>query len=171
MPSRKPLERCEISHRNIEVIGLLAKESLAKRNLSARIGDFIAAQAGRMWFINLHVVWFALWVVFNKAAPAAYQFDPFPFALLTMIVSLEAIFLSLFVLMSQTRSGLQADDRNQLDLQINLLSEHENTKMLQMLQAICTHHGLAIAADDEVAELVKRTDPRDLLEELKRNLP
>ena len=88
-----------------------------------------------------------------------------------MIVSLESIFLSLFILMSQNRSGLQADQRNHLDLQINLLAEEENTKMLQMLQALCEHHKLSIANDPEIRAMGKRTEIHEVLTELKDNLP
>ena len=157
---------------NIKQISELEKDDLARRSISERIGDAIAAGAGQMWFIVVHAIWFTIWMCLNsKAVPGMPSFDPFPFALLTMIVSLEAIFLSLFILMSQNRSSRQADRRNHLDLQINLLSEDENTKMLQMLQAICAHHGLAIGKDPEIAELAKRTEPQQVLKELKDNLP
>jgi uncharacterized membrane protein len=158
--------------RNIEGIAQIEKEALSKRTLSARVGDVIAVRAGQMWFIAAHAVWFGIWMCLNsKPLTGRVPFDPYPYALLTMIVSLESIFLSLFILMSQNRATLQADQRNHLDLQINLLSEHENTKMLQMLQAICEHHGLAISADPEIAELVERTEPKRVLEELRDNLP
>lgn len=124
-----------------------------------------------MWFISLHKVWFAAWLLLNMKAKGASTFDPFPFSLLTMIVSLESIFLSLFILMSQNRSSIQADQRNHLDLQINLLSEDENTKMLQMLQALCEFHKLAIAGDPEIKAMTKRTEIKDVLSELKDNLP
>jgi uncharacterized membrane protein len=88
-----------------------------------------------------------------------------------MIVSLESIFLSLFIMMSQNRSGLQADHRNHLDLQINLLSEHENTKMMQMLQALCEYHQLPIGKDVEITDLARRTELLEVLEDLKQNLP
>ena len=123
-----------------------------------------------MWFIIVHAVWFSVWIALNmKGRDSA--FDPFPFALLTMIVSLESIFLSLFILMSQNRSSLQADQRSHLDLQINLLSEDENTKMLQMLVALCQHHGLAIGKDKEISELARRTEPRDVMADIKSSLP
>lgn len=83
------------------------------------------------WFIMAHVIWFCAWMPLNSKALSLQKFDAYPYPLLTMIVSLEAIFLSLFVLMSQNRSSLQAEQRAHLDLQINLLSETENTKMLQ----------------------------------------
>jgi uncharacterized membrane protein len=143
--------------------------ALARRSLSARIGDTIATEAGKMWFILFHAVWFGVWLALNRNPKGA--FDPFPFPLLTMIVSLESIFLSLFILMSENRSNLQADQRNHLDLQINLLSEDENTKMLQMLQALCAHHKLPIANDPEIQAMAKRTEVGDVLSELKQGLP
>lgn len=88
-----------------------------------------------------------------------------------MIVSLESIFLSLFILMSQNRSSFQADQRDHLDLQINLLSEDENTKMLQMLQTLCEYHKLPIAGDPEIRAMAIRTEIKDVLSELKDNLP
>jgi uncharacterized membrane protein len=157
-------------HRNIQEICKVEKAALTRRSLSARIGDAIATEAGRMWFIILHVIWFTIWIIINLTSGGKH-FDPFPFSLLTMIVSLESIFLSLFILMSQNRSGLQADQRNHLDLQINLLSEDENTKMIQMLQALCKHHKLAIAEDPEIQALAKRTNLAEVLSELKQNLP
>jgi uncharacterized membrane protein len=88
-----------------------------------------------------------------------------------MMVSLESIFLSLFILMSQNRSGQQADQRNHLDLQINLLAEDENTKMLQMLQALCEYHKLSVGRDPEISAMAKRTEIKEVLSELKEHLP
>ena len=155
--------------RNIKTITELEKGALAGRSLSARIGDAIATQAGRMWFIVVHVIWFAIWLMLNMRPHTI--FDPFPFALLTMIVSLESIFLSLFILMSQNRSNVVADQRNHLDLQINLLSEDENTKMLQVLRALCAHHKLAIGNDPEIRAMARRTEVNQVLSELKEHLP
>ncbi|MDZ4802257.1 MAG: DUF1003 domain-containing protein [Bryobacteraceae bacterium] len=155
---------------NIREISAVEKAALDSRSPAARIGDLIAWQAGKMWFIATHVVWFTIWIVYNLRSGKT-AFDPFPFSLLTMIVSLEAIFLSLFILMSQNRSGLQADQRNQLDLQINLLSEVENTKMIQMLQALCKHHQLPVAQDPEIEALALRTNLKQILESLRENLP
>jgi len=157
--------------RNIREICDLEKKALARRSLSARIGDAIATHAGKMWFIVLHFVWFAVWVFLNLKAKGAATFDPFPFSFLTMIVSLESIFLSLFILMSQNRSGIQADQRNHLDLQINLLAEDENTKMLQMLQALCEYHKLAIANDPEIQAMAQRTEIKEVVTQLREHLP
>jgi uncharacterized membrane protein len=157
--------------RNVRAICELEAAALARRSLSARVGDVIAIHAGRMWFIVVHMTWFAIWIALNVKPHGKGIFDPFPFPLLTMIVSLESIFLSLFILMSQNRTGLQADQRNHLELQINLLSEDENTKMLQMLRALCEHHKLKIANDPEIHAMTKRTEINDVLSELQDNLP
>lgn len=156
-------------HRNIKTICALEKAELAQRPLSVRISDVIATQAGKMWFIILHAIWFTVWIVVNLKG-RQYAFDPFPFPLLTMVVSLESIFLSLFILMSQNRSGAQADRRNHLDLQINLLSEVENTKMLQMLRALCTHMELPIGEDPEIIALAERTEVQEVVQDLRKNL-
>jgi uncharacterized membrane protein len=163
------MQNASPTHRNITEICDMEKKALERRTFSARIGDTIATQAGRMWFIGFHLAWFAVWIGLNLKGHGS--FDPSPFPLLTMIVSLESIFLSLFILMSQNRSGYQADQRNHLDLQINLLAEDENTKILQMLQALCEYHKLPIARDPEIGAMAKRTEIKEVVSELRDNLP
>jgi uncharacterized membrane protein len=165
------MQTASTTSRNIKAISEVEHSALAQRSFSARIGDSIASHAGKMWFIVFHVVWFALWLWINMARHGKSAFDPFPFQLLSTIVSLESIFLSLFILMSQNRSNAQADQRNHLDLQINLLSEDENTKMLQMLQALCQHHKLTIGNDPEIKAMARRTEIDEVLSELRENLP
>src|SRR5580698_7628198 len=155
--------------RNIKTISDLEKSTLERRTISARLGDWIATQAGKTWFVLFHVVWFGAWLWFNLHK--ATTFDPFPFTFLTMIVSLESIFLSLFILMSQNSSKIAADRRNHLELQINLLSEDENTKMLQMLQALCEHHKLPIGKDPEIKSMTRKTEIHEVLSELEDHLP
>jgi uncharacterized membrane protein len=165
------METPSATARNVRAICELEANALAHRSFSARIGDAIATHAGKMWFIVVHIVWFVIWLALNMGPHAKDGFDPFPFQLLSTIVSLEAIFLSLFILMSQNRSGIQAERRNHLELQINLLSEDENTKMLQMLRALCEHHKLSVANDPEIHAMTKRTEINDVLSELQDNLP
>lgn len=145
---------------------------MAGRSRGERLSDAIAYHAGRTWFIAAHAAWFGGWILLNSGkVPAVRPFDPFPYQFLTFVVSLEAIFLSLFILMSQNRANKQADARSHLDLQINLLAEQESTKMLEMLQSLCEHHGLAVARDPEVEALKSPTKPSDLLTELQEHLP
>jgi uncharacterized membrane protein len=91
-----------------------------RQRLQDRIADKITAFAGSMLFVYLHVVWFTIWIVLSVAG---VRFDPFPYGLLTLIVSLEAIFLSTFVMISQNRESARSDIRSQIDFETNVLSE------------------------------------------------
>ena len=157
------------TERNIAKICALEAESLKARSHLERVGDAVASQAGRPWCIVVHAAWFAVWIGLNSPSVGVKAFDPFPYPFLTMIVSLESIFLVLFLLMSENRSNAQAEQRAHLDLQINLLSEGENTKMLQMLQALCAHHGLGIAHDSEVRKLSGQIDAAEVIEEIRKH--
>ena len=161
-----------LASRHIKAISALEQQALARRSRAEKISDLIVYQAGRVWAIILHLGWFATWIVWNSGRmPGLRPFDPFPFMGLSTIVSLEAIFLSLFILVSQNRASRRADERAHLDLQVNLLSEREATKMLQLLQALCAHHGLGEAEDTEVTELVRETEPASIARELEQQLP
>ncbi len=161
-----------LASRHIKAISALEQQALARRSGAEKISDFIVTQAGRVWAIILHLAWFAIWIVWNSGRiPGLRPFDPFPFMGLSTIVSLEAIFLSLFILVSQNRASRRADERAHLDLQVNLLSEREVTKMLQLLQSLCAHHGLLEADDAEVTELVHETEPALIARELEQQLP
>lgn len=158
--------------RNVQEICRIEDEARKARSHGERLSDFITQQSGQLWFISLHGFWFAFWILANSALiPHISRFDPFPYSFLTLVVSLEAIFLSLFILMSQNRSNRLADQRAHLDLQINLLAEHESTKTLELLQALCEYHGLTCGSDPEVKELLAKTKPEEILKELKRSLP
>jgi uncharacterized membrane protein len=91
-----------------------------RRRLQDRISDMITDFAGSMQFVYLHVVWFAVWTIGNLLW---WRFDPFPFGLLTLIVSLEAIFLSTFVMISQNRESARSDFRSEIDFETDMLSE------------------------------------------------
>ena len=160
------------TQRNLSAIITMEQAAMDARSTGERISDTIARHAGRVWFISAHAVWFFGWITLNVGlVPGIRPFDPYPFQFLTFVVSLEAIFLSLFILMSQNRSNRQADARSHLDLQINLLAEQESTKMLEMLQSLCRHHKLSVANDLEVENLKTPTEPTELLKELKAGLP
>jgi uncharacterized membrane protein len=108
-------------------------------------------------------------IVNTNLVPGLEAFDPFPFQLLTMIVSLEAIFLALFVLASQNRLGKQADLRANLDLQIDLLVEREMTAVLQLLRDIAAHLDVDTSVTtDRLSDLLKKTDVTKLVDEVDR---
>jgi uncharacterized membrane protein len=163
------LVRSHILERNLEMLGHREEAERAKRSISQRLCDSVTDAAGEPWFAGFHAVLFAGWILCNsQLIPGLRPFDPFPFSFLTFLVSLEAIFLSLAILMTQSRENRQADNRAKLDLQINLLAEREATKILQLLQAICRKQGLAEADDAELQDLLRPTNADRVLDELER---
>jgi len=111
------------------------------------------------------VVLFAGWIGYN-VAPWFTPFDPFPFIFLTLVVSLEAIFLATFILISQNYDMRVSERRNQLDLQINLLAEQENTKILRMLERIARKVGAHVGDDPQVRALEEATRPDTLVQQI-----
>ena len=105
-----------------------------------------------------------------NSLPNLQRFDSFPFTFLTLVVSLEAIFLSTFILISQNQETKLADRRNHLDLQINLLTEQENTRMLNMLEAIVKVTGAKVRAYQDTKGLEEETDPESVDVEIDRQM-
>ena len=145
---------------NVRAIKRWERTILLKRSKAEQISDWIAATAASGPVLLLHALWFAIWVAVNEGwYPALRPFDPFPYQFLTMVVSLEAIFLALFVLASQNRLSKQADKRSHLDLQIDLLAEREMTAVLQLLQDIASHLKVPTSVTPEqLQDLMTKTD-------------
>jgi uncharacterized membrane protein len=160
------------SGRHIKAVSELEHLALARRSPGERWADRVASIAGKIWFAILHAVLFAGWIVVNLGVvPGIKAFDPYPFQFLALVTSLEAIFLALFILTSQSRASAQADQRSHLDLQINLLAEAESTATLKMLRALCAHQGVHFDNDAEIASLLQETEPKTLVNELEKHLP
>jgi uncharacterized membrane protein len=163
--------RPEPADDNIQAVARLERAAKAKRSLAACVSDTITAWAGNEWSVAIHAIGFATWLVLNTRLSPWTPFDPFPFSLLTSIVSLEAIFLTLFVLASQNRLTAEADKRANLDLQINLLAEQEMTLVLGMLRDLSEHFELKKTnRSKELEALIARTDVGDLAERLEQTL-
>jgi uncharacterized membrane protein len=109
-------------------------------------------------FFVFHVIAFAVWIIWNLGIAGLPQFDPFPYGLLTMIVSLEAIFLSIFVLMTQGRESTIAELREELALQVNLRMEEEVTKTLHLVAGLYSRLGKTLAEDPELTEMLQPLD-------------
>jgi uncharacterized membrane protein len=165
-PDRPPLS--DVIEHNIQNQARLRLEAASARTFQEQMADAITAFSGSMSFVYLHVLWFGLWVLLNTGRFGMHPFDPFPYSLLTMIVSLEAIFLSTFVLISQNRSGVEADARADVGLHVGLLTEHEVTRTLQMLDAIQQRLGIADDPHSDLAQLEMETKPEDVLAEIQR---
>ena len=159
-----------ITEKNIERIRQLEEQSKQSRSGAEQLAETLTRAAGAVPVVVLHVVWFVLWIVLNLGLVSGVQaWDPFPFGFLTLVVSLEAIFLSLLVLMAQNRLTRDADRRAQLDLQINMLAEQESTATLQMLEKICRHLGIAHTSEDQ-QQLATNTDVVELAKSLDERL-
>ena len=154
--------------RYVQTIIRLRMKAARERTLQDRIADAITSFSGRMLFVYTHLVWFSMWLLLNAGILGAPPFDPFPYGLLTMIVSLEAIFLSTFVLITQNRMSQQAEHRADLDLHIDLLTEYELTRVLQMLDTIQDKMGIENSQDTELMELESETKPEEVLAEIER---
>ncbi len=159
-------------HKNIETINQIEQASHENRSRADVIADRIAGFCGSMAFVWVHVIWFGGWLLLNvlPGASKSVRFDPPPFPSLTLVVSLEAIFLSTFILISQNRQQRGADRRNHLDLQINLLAEQESSHMLTMMRQMMNHFGIVEPGDSRSAALGEETDPIRLMSELEENL-
>ena len=153
---------------NVRAIRTWEKALLQERTAAERFSDWVTAAAASGPVLIGHVVWFTAWLVVNAGwVPGVAPFDPFPFSLLTTAVSLEAIFLALFVLASQNHLGRQSEKRGHLDLQIDLLAEREMTVVLRLLQDIASHLQVKeTVTPNQIRDLIKKTDIRSLTERM-----
>ena len=156
-----------IVERNIKRLQELRDELDQGKDLKDRLAEQITRLSGSMTFLVLHVVWFAAWIVINEGWTPLRPFDD-GYGLLTMIVSLEAIFLTTFVLITQNRQAEVDSDRNELDLQIDLLAEYELTRVLVLVHRIADHLGLESEDDGEFDELKRNVAPEAVVKELQQ---
>jgi uncharacterized membrane protein len=161
----RPQTAEQLTAQNVRTIAELEKAAHRERSFADRVADLITRFCGSMAFVWVHVIWFSAWIVANFGG-FMKPFDPFPFNFLTLMVSLEAIFLSTFILISENHQSRVDERRSSLDLQINLLSEQENTKMLQLLKEICRKLEIDPDKDPSVALLQEATQPEKLVEQI-----
>jgi uncharacterized membrane protein len=151
--------------RNIQALEDRRRREEAETGREERVAQAITAFTGSMRFVYLHLAFFAAWILVNLGLiPGVPRFDP-TFVILGMTASVEAIFLSTFVLISQNRMAAAADKRADLDLHISLLAEHEITKLADMVAAISEHLGIA-ARSAEIEEVKKDVAPEAVLDEI-----
>jgi len=142
----------------------------ARRTLSDRFADKLTAKFGTVVFLGLNALWFFVWIVINMGlVPGVEPFDPFPFGLLTMIVSLEAIFLAIIVLISQNRAAKIAELREEVDLQINSIAETEISKTIVLLGLLLEKNGIKID-DPDIADMARPIRSSDIQRMLEKQL-
>lgn len=135
----------------------------APRTWAERIASRLGALPARPGFALFHVAWFGTWVLWNAGPFATPRFDPFPFSLLSLLVCLESVLLLSLVLVNQGQLDRAAEERAKLDLHVNLLVEHETTKLLRLVGALARRAGVELDDDGETRELAENTDPLEIL--------
>lgn len=159
----------KIKHHRLVVQSYRAKAD-AKRTWSDKFADKLTLKFGSVLFLALNAVWFLVWISINtNMIPGIEPFDPFPFGLLTMIVSLEAIFLAIIVLISQNRDAKVAELREEIDLQVNSIAETEVSKIIEMLALLLKKEGIKID-DPDVEDMTRPIRNQDIERILERQL-
>jgi uncharacterized membrane protein len=158
---------------HIDLIARHEHEFLAHRTRTEKLGDRIASFIGSLTYVSAHIVIFGAWLAWNvlpiRGLP---HFDPFPFPLLDVLLALEAILVASFILMRQSRMARRAEERDQLMLQILLLTEREITAVLGVNREVAQSMGLhKVAADEEVTRLSQQTSIDEVAQILRDTLP
>ncbi|ODP36539.1 DUF1003 domain-containing protein [Sphingomonas turrisvirgatae] len=165
MAPQAPAQMADTLKQNIAALAERERIEQARAPLSERIARRITAFTGSMTFVVLHLVVYSLWIFINLGwLPIIPKFDP-TFVVLAMEASVEAIFLSTFVLITQNRMAAAADRRAALDLHVNLLAEHELTKVAELVQRIAERLGVPADAP-ELREVTKDVEPTQVLDAL-----
>jgi uncharacterized membrane protein len=146
----------EITRRNVRTVRELEQLAVAEPSFADRTASFVARFAGSIHFVWIHVVFIVAWIAANSV-PGLPHWDPYPFTLLTMWASLEAIFIASFILIAQNYAMRLSDRRAQLDLQVNLLAEQETSKALKLLENIARKVGAQCGDDPEIEALAEAT--------------
>ena len=158
------MSMARVVERNIRALVAHRQEEQVNRNRQERIADAVTAFTGSMRFVYIHLLMFGLWIFINLGwLPIVPKFDP-SFVVLAMVASVEAIFLSTFVLISQNRMAALADKRADLDLQVSLLAEHEVTRLITLVAAMAERMGIDQASDPELTELARDVKPEKVIE-------
>lgn len=161
--------RSRVAQHNMAFRAVKAQHA-ASASFIEHISGKIAKYAGSTPFLVFHVLWFGGWIAWNTGTLPFRGFDPFPFGLLTMVVSLEAIFLSIFILMSQNRESGIGELREETTLAVNLRMEAEVTKTLQLVAGLYTRLGHQIGQDTELQEMLQPLDAESIEADLMAQL-
>ncbi len=165
-PSPNPPGLSSVLDRNIRVLAKRRRDEQARATLQERVAEAVTRFTGSMTFVHLHLAFFGFWIVANLGwVPGVPAWDE-SFVVLAMWASVEAIFLSTFVLISQNRMAAAADKRADLDLQISLLAEHEITKLASLVAAIAERLDVTTKVDAELAEIEENVAPEAVLSEI-----
>ena len=171
-PVRKTVPKQERSDQvREEMLQSIQNRLSERRTRSDKLADILVWSVGTIFFVIFHVILFALWIVINLGLiPSIRIFDPYPFNFLTMTVSLEAIFLAIFVLMSQNRESKIADLRQEFDVQVNIVAEREITKIIHMLAYMMNYLNVPYENDAELRQMMRPLNIDEIREELEHQI-
>lgn len=160
----------QIVHKNIRTLLEMERKFERQKTTQERMADTITRFAGSMKFVYLHAAFFGFWLVYNTGIFGLPPFDPYPYVGLAMFASVEAIFLSTFILISQNRMNELAEKRSDLDLQISLLTEHELTQLIRIVDAMAGKLGISsnLVTTNSVEELKQDVPPEVVLESIEK---
>jgi uncharacterized membrane protein len=161
-PDQMP-RMAKIVERNIDALLQQRHKEESKKTFEEKLADKVTRFTGNMFFVYLHLILFGTWIIWNLGWLGFEPFDP-SFVVLAMFASVEAIFLSTFVLISQNRMAAQSEKRAELDLQVSLLAEHEITRLITLVSAMAKKMGIEDAFDSEIEELSKDVRPEKVME-------
>lgn len=157
-----------IVERNIAALLQHNQREYKKRSFEEKIAGQVTRFTGNMLFVYIHLTLFAVWIMWNTGSFGLKPFDP-TLGVLGMFASVEAIFLSTFVLISQNRMNAEADKRADLDLQVSLLTEHEVTRLITLVRAMAKKMDIPDAYDAEIDELAKDVHPEMVLDTMEKH--
>lgn len=160
-----PFGITEALERNIVALSERRKAEAGERSRQEKVADAVTRFSGSMAFVYLHLMIVSLWVAVNAGLTPLPRFDP-TFVILATVASVEAIFLSTFVLISQNRMQAEADRRADLDLHISLLTEHELTKLAGVVREVADRLGVGVAHAEDVREIEADIVPERVLDEI-----
>lgn len=153
------------------VVHSLKSKHKNKLTFSEKISDLMTYYFGTITFLTANVLVFLFWLAVNTGKfPFLKAFDPFPFGLLTTIVSLEAIILSIFVLISQNRASKLDELREEVDLQIDIITESEITKLLKMIKLLLEKNGIDVSDDKDLKDMLKPINEEKLEKALEKQV-
>lgn len=158
----------EVVERNIKVLMQRRLQEDKQRRPNEKVADAVTRFTGSMVFVYLHLLLFGLWITWNLGWIGLEPFDP-TFVVLAMFASVEAIFLSTFVLISQNRANALADRRADLDLQVSLLAEHEITRLVTLVKAIANKMEIDEAQQPELDELAQDIKPEAVMDTMDKH--
>lgn len=155
----------DLTQRNVELVAKMEKAAHQGRSVGDRIADWFAGTIGSWTFIICQSAFMLGWLALNRQS-SMHAWDPYPFVLLHLLVSVQAAFAAPIIMMSENRAARVADRRNKLELQINMLAEQESTEILRLLRRLCEHTGLDLRDGNLDPSLEDETSPDEVVRQI-----